>query len=213
MNWAIIALNVAVLVYEMRLPAEELDALVMGYGAVPARVLAGPGAGRYLPLVTSTFLHGGWWHLLSNMWALLIFGDNIEDRLGSMRYLLFYVAVGALAGLVHVYLNATSTLPVVGASGAVAGVMGAYLVTYPRARVITLIPLGFLWFTAVPAVVYLLIWFGIQLFSGVRTLSAGGLDLTGRVAWWAHVGGFCTGMVLIKFLTVRRSYAAWRAGG
>ena len=145
------------------------------------------------------FWHGGWLHLISNMLYLWIFGDNVEDRLGHLRFLLFYVAAGAAAGLTHVALSPASALPTVGASGAIAGVLGAYLVTFPRARVLTLIPIVIIpWFVEIPAFVYLVLWFVMQLLEGVGSLGAP--VETGGVAVWAHIGGFVAGVVLMKLM-------------
>jgi|688.fasta_scaffold383273_2 membrane associated rhomboid family serine protease len=145
-------------------------------------------------LLTCIFLHGGVGHLLGNMWSLWIFGDNVEDRLGHVRYLLFYLLCGIAASAVHLLSDRNSPIPTVGASGAIAGVMGAYLLLYPRATVMTLIPFGFFsQIIAIPAVYFLLFWFGLQFVSG--TLSATGGE-AGGVAWWAHIGGFATGAAI-----------------
>ena len=156
------------------------------------------------------FWHGGWLHLIGNMLYLWIFGDNVEDRLGHLRFLFFYVAAGAAAGLTHVALSPGSVLPTVGASGAIAGVLGAYLVTYPRSRVLTFVPVFFLpWFVEIPAVVYLVFWFLMQLLEGFGSL--GTPMETGGVAVWAHVGGFVAGVILIKLLQpIRRPPAPAR---
>jgi membrane associated rhomboid family serine protease len=147
---------------------------------------------RFLPLFTSMFWHGGWGHLLGNMLYLWIFGDNVEDRLGHGRFLLFYVGCGLAAALTQVALSPESTLPTVGASGAIAGVLGAYLISFPRSRVLTLF---IVWLVEIPAVAYLAIWFVMQLLSGVASL--GQPDGMGGVAWWAHVGGFVAGIVAV----------------
>ncbi|MFO7696388.1 MAG: rhomboid family intramembrane serine protease [Anaerolineae bacterium] len=210
MNYAIIIANIVLLVTVQRMQPARAEGFLLEHGAVPTRFLMGIGLTQSMTLVSSLFLHGGWLHLLSNMWALFIFGDNIEDRLGSLRYLFFYLLSGVAATLLHIYLNPTSDLPVVGASGAIAGVMGAYLLSYPRARVITLIPLGFAWFVQIPAVIYLGGWFALQLFSGLQTLNGDAAQSSmGGVAWWAHVGGFVVGMLLIKLLPRASSYATW----
>ena len=198
---ALIVLNVIVFVHEIAL-GPYLERFVFVYGLIPRRFVYWPGdpfaAARFLPLLTSMFWHGGWLHLIGNMLYLWIFGDNVEDRLGHLRYLIFYLLAGAAAGLTQVALNPDSTLPTVGASGAIAGVLGAYLVTYPRARVLTFVPLFFLpWFVEVPAYVYLGFWFLMQLLMGLGSL--GGPD-TGGIAVWAHVGGFIAGVVLIKLM-------------
>lgn len=163
-------------------------------------------------LLTCIFLHGGVGHLLGNMWSLWIFGDNVEDRLGHVRYLLFYLLCGVAASAVHLLSDRNSMIPTVGASGAIAGVMGAYLLLYPRATVMTLIPLGFFsQVIAVPALYFLLFWFGLQFVSGA--MSAGGGE-AGGVAWWAHIGGFAvgaaiTGLFLLLHLTGPR-VTTWR---
>jgi hypothetical protein len=202
---ALIAANVAVFGYQVSLGPGLRD-FMMNWGLVPARLtfarmgyesLAGPGA----TLVTSTFLHGGLMHLAGNMWYLWLFGDNVEDRLGRVRFLLFYLAGGAAAGLIHYLTASESRVPTVGASGAIAAVLGAYVVTFPRARVITLIPLfPFVQIVALPALVVLGLWFVFQFFSGALALA---WSTRSGVAWWAHIGGFVFGMVAIRLLGVR----------
>ncbi|MBN1423528.1 rhomboid family intramembrane serine protease [Candidatus Fermentibacteria bacterium] len=201
-TWTIILLNTLVFMVQLTLPPEGVRQLFYLFGMVPARFThpawaeqIGIPVDTYWPFLTSMFLHGGLGHILMNMWALWIFGDNVEDRMGPIRFTVFYLVTGLVAGIVHCRLNPTSTLPTVGASGAIAGVMGAYLVLYPRARVITIIPL-FFWFGAyqIPAVVYLGFWFLLQLISGAASLAQGAA--TGGVAWWAHLGGFAAGAVL-----------------
>ena len=202
MTWAIIAVNVLVFVAELLLPADSLEAFFYHFGLVPARFThpdwaasAGLPLGNYWPFLTSMFLHGGWLHIIGNMWAFWIFGDNIEDRMGPFRFLLFYVLCGIAAGIVHVWTNPDSTVPTVGASGAIAGVLGAYFILYPRAEVVTLLPIPFLpLFFNLPAFVYLLGWFLIQFLSGVGALAEP--EQVGGVAYWAHVGGFVTGVAL-----------------
>lgn len=203
---ALIAVNVLVFLHETAL-GPYLDRFVFAYGLVPRRLVYWPGApldpARFLPLFTSMFWHGGWLHLLGNMLYLWIFGDNVEDRLGHGRYLLFYLLAGIAAALTQVALNPLSRLPTIGASGAIAGVLGAYLVTYPRARVLTLVPIFFWpWFVEIPAIAYLALWFALQLFEGV--LSLGAPQAAGGVAVWAHVGGFIAGGVLMKLLAPPR---------
>ena len=187
-NSGIIAANVAVFLYETTL-GPRLDAFVYTYGLVPREFA--PGA-----LVTSMFLHGGWGHVLGNMLYLYIFGDNVEDRLGHLRYLAFYVLCGVAAGATQALTSPQSSVPMVGASGAIAGVSGAYLLFFPKARVVTLVPLFvFLQVVEIPAVFFLLIWFLWQVASGVATLGSRAAA-AGGVAFWAHVGGFVSGMVL-----------------
>ena len=149
---------------------------------------------RLYQLITHMFLHGGWGHFLVNMWTLWIFGDNIEDVMGPVRFTIFYLTCGLAALLTHMVFSASSTVPVVGASGAIAGVLGAYFLLYPHARVTTLVPLLFIpLIFDLPAVVYLGIWFVTQLLSGLTTLGSNGAG----IAWWAHLGGFVAGFVLL----------------
>jgi membrane associated rhomboid family serine protease len=208
MTLILIAVNVAVFLLEISLPPEKLTAAMNIYGIVPARYFgAAPAAGLAhllpLPLLTSMFLHAGWIHLISNLWILWIFGDNVEDRLGHLRFLVFYLGSGVVAGLVHLFTNAGSSLPSIGASGAIAGVMGAYLLLFPRARVLAVIPIFiFPFFLEVPAVVFMGFWFIGQFLSGLLSLG----DTGGGIAWWAHVGGFVAGVLLCPvFLKRRRS--------
>ena len=202
MTWALIAINAIVFIYELTLDPEAVERLVYLFGVVPARY-SHPGWARwigfpvdsYWPFLTSMFLHGGWLHLIGNMWTLWIFGDNVEDRMGPWRYLVFYLLCGLAAGITHWLTNADSTMPTVGASGAIAGVLGAYFVMYPRSRIIVMFPVFFFpFFLWMPSVVYLLFWFLSQMLSatlsGLRAQDAGG------IAWWAHVGGFAAGVLL-----------------
>jgi membrane associated rhomboid family serine protease len=164
------------------------------------------------------FMHGGWWHLISNMLALYIFGDNVEDRLGSFRYLLFYLFGGLAASAAHLVAYRGSPIPTVGASGAIAAVLGAYLVLYPQARVVTLVPIFyFIRIVEIPALIYLGFWFISQLFNGFLALAAAAdVMQAGGVAWWAHIGGFVFGLVIIRLISPRppRTYAdeyrTWR---
>ncbi len=201
---ALIALNTMIFFYQLSLDRTSQTALLYGLGFVPARlpmILRSPEMSfldALLPLWTSMFLHGGFLHLLGNMWFLWVFGDNVEDRLGHLRFLGFYLLCGTGAGLAHALVELSSTVPTVGASGAVSGVLGAYFVLFPRSRVITLVPLLFVFFTVrLPAMVVLGYWFLIQFFSGLGTL--GGEPTTG-VAWWAHIGGFVFGVVLLRMM-------------
>ena len=212
-NWLLIGVNLFVFVIETRLGPQGLQRLVWALGVVPARFLSHPSPREIATIFTSMFLHGGWFHVISNLWALYLFGDNVEDRMGHGRYLLFYLLTGAAASLTHVLFNPASRLPTVGASGAISGVLGAYLVLFPAARVVTLIPVFFLpWFVEIPAIIYLGMWFLSQLFNGLFSLAATGVIGTyGGVAWWAHVGGFTAGLLLVKFFERRRTYRAWYA--
>lgn len=204
-NWLIIALNVLVFLYENSLSPTALDRLTTVWGLVPANLMAHP-ASAWITIFTSMFLQGGWFHILSNMWVLFIFGDNIEDRLGHAGYLVFYLLSGIAAGLLQSFVLQGSRVPMIGASGAIAGVLGAYLVLYPRARIASLVPILFIFtIIEIPATLFLLFWFVSQLFSG--WLAIGGSAGSG-VAWWAHVGGFLFGVVAVLLFAQRRpSYA------
>jgi len=210
-NWIIIVANVLVFLFEISLAPRQLLLFTRLFGLVPARFIAALGWSQIATLVTSLFLHGGWVHLLSNMWALYIFGDNVEDRMGHGRYLIFYLICGLAASVAHIFMTPNSTVPTVGASGAISGVLGAYLVLFPASRVITLVPLFFfLQIVEIPAIFYLGFWFVSQLFNGLFSLTtAGHIGTYGGVAWWAHVGGFCAGLILVKLFERRRTYPRW----
>jgi membrane associated rhomboid family serine protease len=196
---SLIVLNTLVFFYEVTLDRFSLNYLIESYGVVP-------GSLQPWSLLTSMFLHGGWLHLIGNMWFLWIFGDNVEDILGHGKYLLFYLLCGLAAGLVHIVFNSGSRLPTVGASGAIAGVMGAYMVKFPHSRVVTLVPIFFFLTTMeIPAVVILAYWFVIQFFSGAWSVGYSHLS-QGGVAWFAHVGGFLAGILLIYALRPRERF-------
>ena len=204
----LIVVNTLAFLYELTLPERLEQSFMMSYAMVPARLthlLAAPHVPlqiALLPFLTSMFLHGGWLHLIGNMWFLWVFGDNVEDRLGHVSYLVFYLVCGFGAGLAHVLANLGSNVPSLGASGAISGVLGAYIVMFPRARVLTLVPLIIFWFTVdIPAFVILGYWFVIQFFSGVSTL---GSRAGGGVAYWAHIGGFVIGTILVTMWPQRR---------
>lgn len=196
---AIIAVNVLLFLYQVSLDRFSLNHFIMEYGVVPDRL-------HYSSLLTSMFLHGGWMHLIGNMWFLWIFGDNVEDILGHGKYLVFYLLAGVVAALAQVLFSLGSRVPMVGASGAIAGVMGAYLVKFPHSRILTLIPV-IVFFTTVevPAFFMLLYWFAIQFFSGVGSI-AYSQSSQGGVAWLAHVGGFVAGIILILSMRTREPY-------
>ncbi len=195
-NWVLISANVLVFLFEVSLGTDSLNILIQRFGMVPIRLLENLST-EWGTIFTSMFLHGSWLHLLSNMLALYIFGDNIEDRLGSLRYLLFYFLGGMAAAALHILTNAGSSLPTVGASGAIAAVLGAYLILYPRARVATLVPIFFfIQIIQIPAVLYLGFWFFSQLLNGTAQIAANTFQ-SGGVAWWAHIGGFIAGIMLI----------------
>ena len=198
---ALIAINLAVFFYEISL-GPGLPAFMQTWGLVPAhlsRALHGdaPLAGALAPLFTSVFLHGGWLHVIGNMWYLWIFGDNVEDRLGHAGFITFYLAAGLASGVLHTLVNGGSTVPTVGASGAIAGVLGAYLVIFPRARVITLVPVFvFIQIMSLPAVLVLGLWIVLQFFSGALSLAYDTAAHGGGTAWWGHIGGFLFGLMV-----------------
>jgi membrane associated rhomboid family serine protease len=214
MTWGLIALNLLIFLYESALPANQFEAFISIFGLVPARLsLSSLQIFPLLTLVTSMFLHGSWFHVISNMWFLFIFGDNVEDRMGPIRFLVFYLAAGVTAGLCQFLLFPGSRVPTVGASGAIAGVLGAYFLLYPRARVITLVFLFIIpWMIEIPALIYLGIWFLMQLSSGLLNLGqlGAGADL-GGIAWWAHIGGFVFGLLTVRLFAAGRRYATWHA--
>ena len=213
-NYFIVGLNMVVFLFELSVQMQgrrALDALVFQFGVVPRhfeRALAGspayPIPATLLTILTSMFLHSGWLHIIFNMWFLWIFGDNIEDYLGHFIYLIFYLLCGVAAALTQIGLDPGSTIPTIGASGAIAGVMGAYVLLYPRAKVLTLVVLiVFITFWWIPAWVFLGYWFLLQFFSASITVH----QASGGVAFGAHVGGFLTGLILIKVFPRRtRAY-------
>jgi membrane associated rhomboid family serine protease len=199
-NWLLILANAAAFYYELRIGPSALNGFIETWGLVPTRFWAAPQS-AWVTIFSSMFLHGGWFHILSNMWILFIFGDNVEDRMGSGRYLVFYLLSGIAAALTQAFFLPNSSSPMVGASGAIAGVLGAYMLLFPRARILSLVPIFFIFtLIEIPAVVFLLFWFASQLFSGF--LSLGGASGSG-VAWWAHIGGFVFGLLGV-FLFARR---------
>jgi membrane associated rhomboid family serine protease len=199
---SIIVLNMLAWFYELSLPREELPIFLRQYGVVPAYFSPAT-------LISSMFLHGGWSHVLGNMWYLWIFGDNVEDRMGHFRFLIFYLLCGIVAALGQVFIDPTSTLPTIGASGAIAGVMGAYFVLYPQSRVLTLIPLIIFWeIVELPAIFLLGFWFLLQLFSA-GAIAATANSQAGGVAFMAHVAGFLTGMAGVFVFRKREPDTRW----
>ncbi len=198
-NMLIIVANIFFFMVEMS-QGDALDRFIYIYGLVPARYSLFQLAAHFtfseqmFSFISFMFLHGSFWHLAGNMWFLYIFGDNVEDRLGHLRYLFFYLLCGLAAGVAHVFFNLDSTMPTIGASGAIAGVMGAYFILYPKARIVTLIPIIFIpYFVELPATLFLGIWLFIQFISAALTsVNAGG------IAWWAHIGGFIFGALFLK---------------
>jgi membrane associated rhomboid family serine protease len=199
---ALIAVNMAIFLFQATLDPSSMDRFVERWGIVPDQL-------RLITLLTSMFLHGGWLHVLGNMLFLWVFGRSVEDLVGGARFLAFYILCGLIAAVVQVIINPYSRIPIIGASGAIAGVMGAYLLKFPRSRIITLVPL-FVFITTmeIPAVWLLVYWLVVQLFSGIGSLAR--VDYTGGgVAWFAHVGGFLGGMLLIKLFPARPRWRNW----
>ena len=214
---ALIVACIAVFAYELgqqATSAASLDAFVLEWGVVPADLRAAWESGdlashETLTLFSSQFLHGGWLHLLGNMLYLWIFGNNIEDRLGRIRFLAFYLAGGVAAALAQVLIDPSSTIPMIGASGAIAATLGAYLELYPRARITTLVFLGFFYqLINVPAIVVLGFWFVLQLLDGLASLGAASAG--GGVAFFAHIGGFVTGALAVRLFAIGRGSPAGR---
>ncbi len=210
-NITIIIINVAVFFYQFVMGPEAVKEFIFTFGVIPREIstlsitqLVLAGFTPLVPLVTATFLHGGWLHLISNMLYLWVFGDNIEDCLGPFNYLLVYLLMGVVGHFSHIMFEPFSPVPLIGASGAIAGVLGAYFILYPWARVLALVPLGFfITFVEIPAVIYLVLWFLLQVFSGITALLAPGAQV---IAWWAHIGGFISGIItgiLIKRLNLK----------
>lgn len=226
-NYSLIAACAVVFLIQLADTTDGQDHLVEQYGMIPVRVfhpnkiiilqeeklvrgrfgperevveheLAPTDVAPWLTLLTCTFLHGGWMHFLGNMWFLHIFGDNVEDRFGHFGYLLFYLGSGIAASATHLITNASSTMPTIGASGAIAGVMGAYLLLYPHSKVLTLVPIViFIQVFVIPAPFFLVVWFLLQFFQGTAAITA---REAGGVAWWAHIGGFAAGFLVAWFL-------------
>jgi len=200
---SLIAVNIVAFLVQLS-QGQVLDKFIFIYGLVPARYSI-PQVSTYfttgqqiLPFLTFMFLHGGFLHLLGNMWFLYIFGDNVEDRLGHLRYLAFYLLCGLASGFSHLALNWHSEIPTIGASGAIAGVMGAYFILYPNAKVLTLVPIFlFFQFLEIPAFVFMGVWFLFQFLS-----AAGASADMGGIAWWAHIGGFIFGMIFLKLFQI-----------
>jgi len=202
----IIIVNVLIFLYELSL-GSGLGEFIMKFGVVPLKVSYYSQVpdltfiNTFFPFISSMFLHGGFVHLIGNMWFLWIFGDNIEDKLGHFKFIAFYFLCGIIASSVHVFFNSQSNVPCVGASGAIAGVLGAYMVTFPRARVVTIVPLFvFIQVMELPAIVVLGFWFVIQFFNGAASITASASGA--GVAWWAHIGGFAAGVIILYIIRI-----------
>ncbi|HPO13258.1 MAG TPA: rhomboid family intramembrane serine protease [Candidatus Hydrogenedentes bacterium] len=206
---SIILINVAVFVFQLTLSDQQLENLIYLFGIVPRRFTHPLWASwvgypdNYWPFLTSMFLHGGWLHIIVNMWILWIFGDNVEDRMGHLRFVAFYLLCGMVAGVVHLLTNGNSRVPVIGASGAIAGVLAAYVFLFPMARIVCVVPIFFYpLFIEVRAFFYMFFWFVMQFFSG--TLALTDSDHAGGIAWWAHIGGFVFGIAAYRFFLPRK---------
>jgi membrane associated rhomboid family serine protease len=202
----IIVINILIFLYELSL-GSGLGEFIMKFGVVPLKVSYYSQVpdltfiNTFFPFISSMFLHGGFVHLIGNMWFLWIFGDNIEDKLGHFKFIAFYFLCGIIASSVHVFFNSQSNVPCVGASGAIAGVLGAYMVTFPRARVVTIVPLFvFIQVMELPAIVVLGFWFVIQFFNGAASITASASGA--GVAWWAHIGGFAAGVIILYIIRI-----------
>jgi len=203
-TYTLIAINVIVFLIELRY-GPEVRTLFERYGVIPVRLWRWTEQPEVLlTLITSQFLHGGWYHIIGNMVYLWIFGDNVEDQMGHLRYLVFYLLSGVLAALAQAFMTPTSTIPSIGASGAISGVLGAYMIFFPTGRVVLGVPIFFyLTFVEIPAVVALGYWFLSQYLNGLLALATGALQI-GGVAWWAHIGGFVAGVILGPLFRERR---------
>ncbi|MCX7728700.1 MAG: rhomboid family intramembrane serine protease [Bacteroidia bacterium] len=212
-NYTLILLNVIIFFFEILLPPNTLELFFYHFGLIPARYSSeyfayetGLSSDNYLPFLTNMFLHSGWAHIIGNMWTLYIFGDNVEDKMGHWRYFIFYLLCGILASISHYLINPESTIPAVGASGAISGVMGAYMFLFPKSRIIFLFVFFFVIdFIQIPAFIYLLFWFIGQLASGTVSLLVLPQNV-GGIAFWAHIGGFAAGMILYKFFIRKEKY-------
>lgn len=204
---ALISVNIGVFITELRLTPASLQNLIGLFGMTPLHLGQALDSGSlfpavYLSLFTSLFLHGGWFHLIGNIWFLWLFGHSVEYCLGHSRFLLFYLGCGLISNLTQFAFDPVSTVSVIGASGAVSGILGAYAICFPRAKIQTLVPLFFIFtIIEIPALIFLGLWFFVQLYSGAASMEMGG---SAGIAWWSHVGGFLAGMLMNQFLVKRR---------
>jgi membrane associated rhomboid family serine protease len=205
-NVLLIIANVIAFFYEMQLRPSALQAFVFQWGLIPSHFWKDPST-FWITIFTAMFLHGSWIHIISNMWMLFLFGDNVEARMGSFRYLIFYLLSGTAAGLLQAYVLPHSDQPMIGASGAIAGVLGAYLILYPHSRIASLVPILFIFtIIEIPAFLFLLFWFAVQIYSGLFSMQGTG------IAWWAHIGGFLFGILMVWFFATRKKtyYSGWQ---
>jgi len=205
-NLILIVINALAFLYEIQMDPSALKEFIFEWGLIPARLLSDPST-AWSTVFTSMFLHGGWFHIINNMWVLFVFGDNVEARMGGIRYLIFYLLCGVAAVLLQTYVLPSSDVPMIGASGAVAGVLGAYLILFPRSRIASLVPILFIFtIIEIPAVIFLLFWFVSQLYSGLFAIQGGGGS---GIAWWAHIGGFIFGIIMVFFFRTRTTYRSY----
>lgn len=205
-NLALIFANIAAFLYELQMDPATLEKFIFTWGLIPARFL-NDSSNTWSTIFSSMFLHGGWFHIINNTWVLFIFGDNVEAGMGKIRYLLFYLLSGVAAAMLQTYLLPESLVPMIGASGAVAGVLGAYLILFPRSRIASLVPILFIFtIVEIPAILFLLFWFLSQLYSGWFSIqgSAGS-----GIAWWAHIGGFLFGVIMVFLFRRRTPYRTY----
>ena len=201
-NLLLIVANVLAYLYELQMNSGALKEFIFAWGLIPSRLLGNPSV-EWSTIFSAMFLHGGWFHILSNMWVLFIFGDNVEARMGGFKYLIFYLLSGTAAGLLQTYILPSSQVPMIGASGAIAGVLGAYLILFPRSRIASLVPIFFIFtIIEIPAFVFLIFWFVSQIYSGLFSIQGGSGS---GIAWWAHIGGFLFGMIAVFFFARRRT--------
>jgi membrane associated rhomboid family serine protease len=209
MVWTLIGVNLIAFLYQSSLPPQVLEGFLFDFALVPSRFfgelhLTAPSG--WIPFFTNIFLHGGWLHLLVNMWSLWIFGPAVEDRLGHRRFMLFYLFCGVAAGLAHALANPNSIVPALGASGAIAGVIGCYARMFPGARLVVIVPILFIpLFFEIHAIIFAMLWLVMQIVPGILAL---GEDSAGGIAWWAHIGGFVAGWLVTPML--RRATSAYR---
>lgn len=199
--YALIAINAAVFLYQIVQGQQGMQEVVYRYGVVPYYLAVDLHAGSLITPFTSMFMHGGWMHIIGNMWFLWVFGDNLEDALGKAKFIAFYLVCGIAAAAGQILVDPSSKIPMVGASGSISGVLAGYVMLYPQARVLTLVPIFiFLQFVELPAFLFIFIWFGFQLLQGVASL---GVQSGGGVAFFAHIGGFVAGLAMVRFLIKR----------
>jgi membrane associated rhomboid family serine protease len=205
-NLTLVLVNVLAFLYELQLDPAVLKEFIFTWGLIPAQFLSDP-SNTWGNIFSSMFLHGGWFHIINNMWVLLIFGDNVEAGMGKIRYLIFYLLSGVAAGLLQTYILPTSLMPMIGASGAVAGVLGAYLILFPHSRIASLVPILFIFtIIEIPAMLFLIFWFLSQLYSGLFAIQGGGES---GIAWWAHIGGFAFGVLMVFFFRRSTPYQSY----